>query len=52
MLLSEIRRLKASIAAQTGDQYLLRYVMGLDVNGEQGAQVQPSYVADLQARLE
>ncbi|QRV94186.1 E3 ubiquitin-protein ligase BRE1 [Ceratobasidium sp. AG-Ba] len=52
VLLSEIRRLKAAIAASTTDSDLLRYVMGLNVSGEEGAQVQPSYVADLQARLE
>ncbi|KAG9099923.1 E3 ubiquitin-protein ligase bre1 [Ceratobasidium sp. UAMH 11750] len=52
VLMSEVRRLKAAIAAQTGDPDLLRYVMGLSVNEEEGAQVQPSYVADLQARLE
>ncbi|CAE6430968.1 unnamed protein product [Rhizoctonia solani] len=54
VLMSEIRRLKAAIAAQAGDQDLLRYAMGLDVSSdpEQGMQVQPSYVADLQARLE
>jgi hypothetical protein len=52
--MSEIRRLKAAIAAQVGDQDLLRYVMGLDVSSdpENGMQVQPSYVADLKARLE
>jgi hypothetical protein len=50
--MSEIRRLKSAIAAQTGDQDLLKFVMGLSVSGEEGAQVQPSYVADLQARLE
>ncbi|CUA66878.1 E3 ubiquitin-protein ligase BRE1 [Rhizoctonia solani] len=52
VLMSEIRRLKAAIAAQTGSQDLLQYVMGLDIGSEQGSQVQPSYVADLQARLE
>ncbi|CCO27082.1 allantoicase [Rhizoctonia solani AG-1 IB] len=54
VLMSEIRRLKAAIAAQVGDQDLLRYVMGLDVSSdpENGMQVQPSYVADLKARLE
>ncbi|KAG8678524.1 E3 ubiquitin-protein ligase bre1, partial [Ceratobasidium sp. 395] len=52
VLMSEVRRLKSAIAAQTGDPDLLRYVMGLSVSGEEGAQVQPSYVADLQARLE
>ncbi|KAG9127492.1 E3 ubiquitin-protein ligase bre1 [Ceratobasidium sp. 392] len=52
VLMSEVRRLKSAIAAQTGDPDLLRYVMGLNVDGEEGAQVQPSYVADLQARLE
>lgn len=50
--MSEIRRLKAAIAAQTGDKDLLQYVMGLDISGEPEAQAQPSYVADLQARLE
>ncbi|ELU42525.1 BRE1 domain-containing protein [Rhizoctonia solani AG-1 IA] len=54
VLMSEVRRLKAAIASRTGDQDLLRYVMGLDISSdpEQGMQVQPSYVADLQARLE
>ncbi|EUC64289.1 E3 ubiquitin-protein ligase BRE1, putative [Rhizoctonia solani AG-3 Rhs1AP] len=54
VLMSEIRRLKAAIAAQTGNQDLLQYVMGLDIGSEpeQGSQMQPSYVADLQARLE
>ncbi|CAE6449136.1 unnamed protein product [Rhizoctonia solani] len=54
VLMSEIRRLKAAIAAQMGNPDLLQYVMGLDINSEpeQGSQVQPSYVADLQARLE
>ncbi|KAG8734547.1 E3 ubiquitin-protein ligase bre1 [Ceratobasidium sp. 423] len=54
VLMSEIRRLKAAIAAQTGNQDLLQYVMGLDIGSdpEQGTQMQPSYVADLQARLE
>ncbi|CAE6518024.1 unnamed protein product [Rhizoctonia solani] len=54
VLMSEVRRLKAAIAAETGNQDLLQYVMGLDIGSdpEQGTQLQPSYVADLQARLE
>ncbi|KAJ1304529.1 hypothetical protein OPQ81_005670 [Rhizoctonia solani] len=54
VLMSEIRRLKAAIAAQMGNQDLLQYILGLDISSdpEQGTQVQPSYVADLQARLE
>ncbi|KAF8757022.1 Allantoicase [Rhizoctonia solani] len=38
----------------TGTKTYCRYVMGLDISSdpEQGMQVQPSYVADLQARLE
>ncbi|KAL5631486.1 hypothetical protein ACGC1H_007117 [Rhizoctonia solani] len=44
VLMSEIRRLKAAIATQTGNQDLLQYVMGLDIGSEpeQGSQMQPS----------